>query len=114
MTISKDLFLAIVSMDSYNRGYGSGVGSDEDGLGSRGGTKIGTATVFKNLKDADLDDQAEDIGFYAIAYMIGSGVDGLASGTKVISYRGTNADNASNFVSDALNGYGAAPTAAFQ
>ena len=25
MTISKDLFLAILSMDAYNRGYGTGL-----------------------------------------------------------------------------------------
>ncbi len=25
MTLSKDLFLAILSMDSYNRGYGQGI-----------------------------------------------------------------------------------------
>jgi hypothetical protein len=25
MTISKDLFLAILSLDSYNRGYGAGI-----------------------------------------------------------------------------------------
>lgn len=25
MTISKDLFLAILSMDAYNRGYGAGL-----------------------------------------------------------------------------------------
>ena len=37
MSISKDLFLAILSMDAYNRGYGAGVGDGEanepDGLG---------------------------------------------------------------------------------
>jgi len=25
MTVSKDLFLAILSMDAYNRGYGAGL-----------------------------------------------------------------------------------------
>jgi hypothetical protein len=30
MPISKDLFLAILSMDAYNRGYGAGMA---DGLG---------------------------------------------------------------------------------
>jgi hypothetical protein len=104
-------------MDSYNRGYAAGIGSEEDGLGSAARTKIGNATI---LNDSDIlrDDNGAQLdqaaGFYAISYTIGSGVDGLASGTKVISYRGTNSDNASNFVSDAWNGYGAAPTAAFQ
>jgi hypothetical protein len=30
MTISKDLFLAILSMDAYNRGYTQGVGGLSD------------------------------------------------------------------------------------
>ena len=42
MTISKDLFLAILSMDSYNRGYGEGIA----GLGGIN-SKIGTATLRK-------------------------------------------------------------------
>jgi len=36
MTITKELFLAILSMDAYNRGYGTGVtepGAVGDGLG---------------------------------------------------------------------------------
>jgi hypothetical protein len=61
------------------------------------------------MNDADISPRAKAAGFYAISYTIGSGVDGLASGTRVIAYRGTNADNASNFVSDAWNGYGTAP-----
>jgi hypothetical protein len=37
MTISdKDLFLAILSMDSYNRGYEPGI-SGLDGVGTSGG-----------------------------------------------------------------------------
>lgn len=34
MTVSKDLFLSILAMDAYNRGYNSGIGSGADGLGS--------------------------------------------------------------------------------
>lgn len=39
MSISKELFMAILSMDSYNRGYKSTI-SGEDGLGSNSGTTI--------------------------------------------------------------------------
>jgi hypothetical protein len=103
MTISKELFLSILSMDSYNRGYGEGVG----GLGDLG-SKIGTATLSQQSDTAE-GPAGVNAGFYAISYTIGSGVDGLASGTTVISYRGTNADNVSSFVTDAWNGYGTAP-----
>ena len=93
MTISSDLFLAILSMDAYNRGYGAGIGDgrnvdangvDIDGLGVAG-AQIGTAQV----KDVDLPDGSQAAGFYAAAYTVGAGVDGLAAGTTVISYRGT-------------------------
>lgn len=40
MTISKELYLAILSMDAYNRGYGAGIAdggkADTDGLGEAG------------------------------------------------------------------------------
>lgn len=75
MPISKDLFLAILSMDSYNQGYGRGI--------EHGKTKIGAATI----KDVDLPAGSEAAGFYAIAYDVaGSGIAGL-DGT-VFSYRG--------------------------
>jgi hypothetical protein len=45
VTISeKDLFLAILSMDSYNRGYNSGM-SDRDGDLGRVGSSLGTAAA---------------------------------------------------------------------
>ena len=51
MTISKDLFLSILSLDSYNRGYQSGIfdstsGDDPDGLGLQG--NVGHASIFEN------------------------------------------------------------------
>jgi hypothetical protein len=50
MTISSELFMAILSMDSYNRGYNSGIEdggvSNSDGLGSTIGTKIGNASCW--------------------------------------------------------------------
>ncbi len=86
MTISKDLFLAILSMDSYNRGYGEGI----TGLGGIN-SKIGSATLKKQSNIAE-DSPEVDAGFYAIAYDVdASGVDGFDNDTTVISYRGTDA-----------------------
>ena len=72
MTISKDLLLAILAMDSYNRGYGAGI----EGLGGAG-SKIGSATML----DIDLPAGSVSSGFYAAVYDTPYG--------QVISYRGT-------------------------
>ena len=77
MPISKDLFLAILSMDSYNQGYGRGI--------EHGKTQIGAATK----KDIDLPAGSEAAGFYAIAYDVGGSGPSELSGKTVISYRGT-------------------------
>ena len=116
MTISKDLFLAILSMDSYNRGYDAGImndgSNDPDGLGdaSDGTAHIGSATVSYNLADAGIENTSESVGFYAIAYTLGAtvgeGNDTMASGQTIISYRGT--DNILGLgtpASDLLNGW---------
>jgi hypothetical protein len=98
-------------MDSYNRDYGAGLGSEEDGLGSTPETKIGNASILSDsdiLRDENGARLDQGAGFYAIAYTIGSGVDGLASGTKVISYRGTSGDSFWKVLTDAWNGYGTA------
>ena len=89
MTISKDLFLAILSMDSYNRGYGAGLSdgglNDPDGLGETG--HIGSAALITRADLGITTEQYQawqDVGFYAIAYdMDGSGPSGLADKTVV-------------------------------
>ncbi len=100
------LFKAILAMDSYNRGYNYGIDlnirnangdiiqqSDAPDI-----THIGNATVYKNLGNAD----AQNIGFYGIAYT-------LSSGNVVISYRGTDSlFGTSTIGSDWYNGYGVA------
>lgn len=99
--ISKDLFLSILAMDSYNRGYNAGIAdegeSDANGLGetSDGSVRIGGATVSFNLGDVaetGFEQKAQDAGFYAIAYDITdpSGIADWGGETTVISYRGTN------------------------
>jgi hypothetical protein len=89
MTISTELFYAILAMDSYNRGYEGGLAdngtADLDGLGDAEGTKIGTATVGQ-ASSSDPDSADVAAGFYAISYNLGAGPDA----TTVISYRGTN------------------------
>lgn len=72
MTISKDLLLSILAMDSYNQGYGRGLQHDE--------TQIGSATVGLQ-SDIATDGEAYGAGFYAVAYDTGDEI--------VISYRGT-------------------------
>ncbi len=84
MTMSKDLFLSILSMDAYNRGYHPGVA----GLSDAVNTQIGSATI--KAASSSVEDSAEvAASFYAISYTMGAGVDGIAPGTTVISYRGT-------------------------
>lgn len=90
--MSRELFLATLSLDSYNRGYGVNI----KGLSPAG--SIGEAIILNDslvLGGAPDDRDDERSGFYAIAYELPAGyVEGL-SGT-VISYRGT------NFNSDSL------------
>lgn len=92
MTLSKDLFMSILSMDAYNRGYGAGIdpGGDGNGLGGSG-QSIGYAQVGDDADDAEGVARSE--GFYAISYTlsqsVGEGSDQIAAGTTIISYRGT-------------------------
>ena len=72
MTISKDLFLAILSMDSYNQGYGRGI--------EHGKTQIGTAnkTIESDTEISSEASASAAAGFYAVAYDVaGSGIAGL-------------------------------------
>jgi hypothetical protein len=73
MTISRGLYLAIFSMDSYNRGYGFGIANlDESGA-------LGSATI--RAFGEDEQDSWVDSDFYAIAYNW--------RGETVIAYRGS-------------------------
>ena len=98
MTISKELFLAILSMDAYNRGYDAGI----DGLGDAG-SNIGGA----KLKDVDLPTGSQDASFFAQSYDISgvAGVEGLGDATTVVSYRGTDDPDFLNFASDVWTGW---------
>ena len=71
MSISDNVFMATLAMDSYNRGYNPGLALD----GSA--TAIGTATI----RSDDLPVGSPAAGFFAQAYDW--------NGKTVISYRGT-------------------------
>ncbi len=81
MTISRDLFLSILSMDAYNRGYSPGIAN----LGGAG-TGIGNATVGQDAELLLAPGTAQAAGFYAVAY------SDTTWGT-IISYRGTDSYN---------------------
>jgi hypothetical protein len=96
MPISSELFLAILAMDSYNRGYNAGLGGPVDGLGKTG--KIGNATIGQTSEILlDASGQRQDItaSFFAQSYTLTgsyasrSGGPSLIAGEKIISYRGT-------------------------
>jgi hypothetical protein len=79
MSVSPNLMYAILAMDAYNRGYNPGIAGLSEA--SDGTVQIGTATITKNLEDAQLSNQAIAAGFYAVAYEW--------NGETIISYRGT-------------------------
>jgi hypothetical protein len=97
MTVSP-LLLAILAMDSYNRGYDEGI----TGLGGID-ESIGEATLI-DQSIISPDTAAVNAGFYAAAYTVGN--------ETVISYRGTDDNIAFNSWwsdaagSDLWNGYG--------
>jgi hypothetical protein len=83
LPLSRELFLAILSMDSYNRGYGTGL------TFKKASTQIGKAQIITFPNNVSTGWEAA--GFYALAYNM-TGVAGFTSGERVISYRGTNFD----------------------
>jgi hypothetical protein len=92
MTMSRDLFLAILSMDSYNRGYGRGVKfseSDTASINNEVGQKIGGASITRQ----DVSQGALTAGFYALSYNW--------NGETIIAYRGS--DNIGKGVAFAKN-----------
>ncbi len=82
MSISPELMLAILAMDSYSRGYNQGI----SGLGGAG-TSIGTAVLGTSSNTAERSD-AVAASFFAQSY--------TWNGQTVISYRGTDALTAGN------------------
>lgn len=96
--MNRDLFLAILAMDSYNRGYGASINLDQNV------SQIGYAIIGDDAVDI-LGTDAETAGFYASAYDV-TNVAGFSAGETVISYRGTNTVPYYEGIIDAINGYG--------
>jgi hypothetical protein len=65
MGISNELMLAILAMDSYNRGYNNGIGPKDIGLGLVG-SQIGSATVNR----IEGGTAAQAASFFAISYTL--------------------------------------------
>ncbi len=88
--MNRDLFLAILAMDSYNRGYGQGI----KGLAVKANvTKLGNVTINTDSV-IKFGADAQAAGFYAIAYDVSQMKDATGAplfGTDgtVIAYRGT-------------------------
>jgi hypothetical protein len=75
--MNRDVFISLLALDSYNRGYGQKVNTD--------GNSIGSAQIINRLTvgvDAEKYSSWQSAGFYAIAYEW--------NGETIISYRGTN------------------------
>ncbi len=85
MAISKDLFLSILAMDSYNHGYDEGI----ENLGGVG-ADVGYVKILQQSK-ITVGSPERDAGFYAVAYELTEAVGDMAAGTVIISYRGTDA-----------------------
>ncbi|EZP82420.1 RTX toxin [Novosphingobium resinovorum] len=81
MTMSPDLLLAILAMDSYNRGYESGIrGLEESGV--IGDAELVTRSeIFGENREEDVYRTWQAAGFYAVAYEW--------QGRTIIAYRGS-------------------------
>jgi hypothetical protein len=88
--MNRDLFLSILALDSYNRGYGQRV-SGLANTGLLGNARIKTDSIVEF--DSAGGTPSQDADFYAVAYTY--------NGETIISYRGTD-----NLVKDAISGYG--------
>ena len=83
MPINRKVFLSILALDSYQRGYAPGIkGLPQFAAGVT--VKIGNATLATD-SEAKLGPSAQSTGFYASAYTWGS--------ETIISYRGTDFDD---------------------
>ena len=99
MDMTKDIYLAVLAMDSYHHGAGQGIRVNQ--------TKIGYADIETN---SDLvfsgfsSDPAVD-GFFALEYKMDSEAPDGLQGETVISFRGTDFTPSTDIINDALKGW---------
>ena len=98
--MNREVFLSILAMDAYQRGYAPGI-QNLPQVGGGTTVKIGKATLL----DVPLPVGSQPAGFYALSYTLDSAWAGLAAGTKVISYRGTDFDLGIQLARDVWNGW---------
>ncbi|NQZ14605.1 MAG: hypothetical protein HRT94_07265 [Alphaproteobacteria bacterium] len=67
MPISDDLMQSILSMDSYNRGYGAGIILNSNNIG-KAQLGIDSSELGQILQNGIQVDKHETIGFYALSY----------------------------------------------
>ncbi len=82
--VKDDLFLAILSMDAYNRGYDPGI-AELGGVGAR----LGNADIISDssvLKENGVR-QDSPVSFYAVEYNLSADF----GDETIISFRGTKA-----------------------
>jgi Ca2+-binding RTX toxin-like protein len=80
------LFNAILSMDSYNRGYDQGIPLNTNPDGDSIGLQIGNAVIVSE-SDIESGSAGRNASFYAVAYQMPN--DATWNGQTIISYRGT-------------------------
>ena len=93
--MDRNLFLSILALDSYNRGYGERLRITPSG-GTDVGKHLGLAQINQQ-SDVETGQPGVQAGFYAIAYDW--------NGEKIISYRGTD-----DLLRDAVTGTGVGAT----
>ena len=85
--MNREVLLSILAMDAYQRGDATGI------LGLPNATPETTIRIGKTtLKLVELPAESSAAGFFAQSYVFDTALAGLAAGTTVISYRGTDFD----------------------
>lgn len=81
-TSQRDLFLAILAMDSYHRGYNRGLVGDASVIASMiGDATVGVGSAVSEDDNSSIATAAKAIGFFAQSYDW--------NGETIIAYRGT-------------------------